>query len=184
MFLPEFNTALNSISSFIQMLLKAFGLKTRLSTTTRSSAVSLTWPSARRGIMCATMRLRCSGGETSKSLVEMKVWWLCGQCCSVGDHNWNDYTEQKLKQFVRDNLINQLWGGIWSSTTALNWLSWQFFYFYYYWSRVLWIRSVLLWCLCTANIERSVAYSREVVVAAICSLWCALHLRTYNLGCQ
>ena len=95
---PSSTMSWTMISSIIQMLLTAFGLKTRLSTTTRCSAVSLTWPSARRGIICATMRLRCSGGETSKSLVEMRVSWLCGQCCSVGDHNWNDYTEQKLKQ--------------------------------------------------------------------------------------
>lgn len=49
-----------------QMLLTAFSPRTSLCTTTRSSDVFLTWLSVRRATLPATMRLRCSGGETSK----------------------------------------------------------------------------------------------------------------------
>lgn len=49
-----------------QNLWRVSTLATSTTTTTRSSAVSQSWPSAQRETTPVTMRLRCSGGEISK----------------------------------------------------------------------------------------------------------------------
>ena len=59
--------------SLLQNVLIASSLATSQSITTRGSAVSLTWLSARRATMSATMKPRCSGGETSK--LRLILWY-------------------------------------------------------------------------------------------------------------